>query len=114
MAQSPLYYLCGPMSGVEQFNIPLFESTAKRLREEGYNVITPFEINSLQHRRGVTETDAERLDYLRNDIRALIECQGIILLPGWEASKGAQLEHRIACALKMEIRFIAIDGGRLL
>ncbi|NDG03040.1 MAG: DUF4406 domain-containing protein [Synechococcaceae bacterium WBB_34_004] len=34
--------------------------------------------------------------YLRSDLRQLLDCQAILLLHGWEKSKGARLEALIA------------------
>jgi len=34
--------------------------------------------------------------YLRSDLRQLLDCQAILLLRGWEQSKGARLEALIA------------------
>ncbi|MEY2690235.1 MAG: hypothetical protein RL375_4435, partial [Pseudomonadota bacterium] len=37
------------------------------------------------------------------DIRELVLCDGIALLPCWENSKGASLEYRIARGLDMPV-----------
>jgi hypothetical protein len=42
---------------------------------------------------------------LQRDLRALAECQGIILLPGWTKSKGAKFELHVALTLEMPVRF---------
>ena len=41
--------------------------------------------------------------YMRRCIPLLTECDGIYLLKGWDASKGARLEWLIACDLDMAI-----------
>jgi hypothetical protein len=111
MDKNKLYYVAGPISGQPNFNVHAFEAAAKLLQERGYIAVTPFEINNLQHRQGITETREQRIDYMRNDIRCLIdECRGIILLPGWSQSKGARLEMEIAKALDYEIRFLTPEG----
>lgn len=45
----------------------------------------------------------EWLTCMRRDIAALIECDGIVLLPRWEWSRGAILEHDIALRLGLQI-----------
>jgi hypothetical protein len=42
-------------------------------------------------------------DYLRRDVKAMMDCDGIALLPGWEGSRGARLEAHIAHALGFEV-----------
>lgn len=111
MDKTKTYYLAGPMRGYENFNLPAFEAAAQLLRDRGYMIISPAEINALKHHMDVVAAHAKRSEYLRNDIRCLIdECRGIILLPGWSKSRGAQLESNIAVALDYEIRFLREDG----
>ena len=42
---------------------------------------------------------------MRKDIKLLCECDTILLLPGWEKSKGAHLELHIAHRIGMEVMF---------
>lgn len=87
-------YLSGPMSGHPDHNHPAFHAEADRLRAHGYQVINPAEIN--------VEGGAWH-DCLRADIRALMDCDTIALLPGWEASQGAHLELHIAHRVGMRV-----------
>jgi hypothetical protein len=84
-------YLAGPMSGIEDFNRPAFHREAARLRSIGHRVDNPAE--------NVGAPGAEWSDYMRIGIRQLIKCDTIALLPGWETSRGAQIEHRLALDL---------------
>lgn len=88
-------YLAGPMSGLPKLNFPAFHAEAARLRAMGYTVVNPAEINS--------DMQAEWADCMRADIRELVTCDGIALLPGWARSKGATLEHHIASSLGMAV-----------
>lgn len=88
-------YISGPMTGIPEHNFPAFHAAAKRLRELGYEVVNPAEIDS--------ETGKDWHFYLRADIKALCDCDILALLPGWESSKGAHLELHIAHRLCMEI-----------
>lgn len=96
------FYLAGPMSGYHELNFPLFNSEAARLRALGYDVINPAEIDPTNP---VFATPAEHLAHwrrcMRADIAALVTCDGIALLQGWERSKGASLEHHVATELGM-------------
>lgn len=88
-------YIAGPMSGYPDHNFPAFNAMAKELRGLGFEVVNPAEL---------AEDDSQPWEYyMRRDIPLLCQCDGIVLLPGWQQSKGAQLERYIAAELKMEI-----------
>jgi hypothetical protein len=42
-------------------------------------------------------------DYMRVALAQLLRAQAILLLPGWQESRGSRLEHQVAVALGMEI-----------
>lgn len=86
------YYLAGPMSGYPDGNYPAFTAAAAALRRRGYTVVSPHEL----HGGDVTLPYAH---YIREDLRALLECDAIVLLPGWQNSRGAVLEQHTAHTL---------------
>lgn len=86
-------YVAGPMTGHHELNYPMFHSTAARLRKMGFEVVSPAELNPI--------TTPYR-EAMKNDILALVECDHIVMLEGWEKSKGATLEHHIASVLGIE------------
>ena len=87
-------YLSGPMTGVPAFNHPAFNAEAARLRALGHQVFNPAE-NGLP-------ASAAWADHMRADLRALLDCDHIHLLPGWAHSTGARLELQVALALGFE------------
>jgi len=89
-------YLCGPMTGLPDHNFPAFNAAAKALRGAGYEVVNPAELNSL--------SDPWQ-QCMKKDIIALMECDGLALMPGWEASRGASLEKDIASRLNYEVAY---------
>ena len=91
-------YLAGPMTGLPGLNFAAFHAAALWLRGMGHTVINPTELN--------TDPDAEWHACMRMDIAALVTCDTIYLLPGWEDSRGAKLEHDIAERLGMAIVFV--------
>lgn len=91
-------YLSGPMTGLPQFNYPAFTEAAVRLRLQGYVVVSPVKVSGPPGR--------EWHEYLRADIKALVDCDGIALMPGWETSAGAHLELHIAHRLGMSVHFV--------
>jgi len=88
-------YVSGPMTGIPEFNYPAFEAACFALRAAGHHVVSPHEINPPD---GV---DHPWEWYLRRDIVGLLECEAIVVLPGWEQSRGARLETLIAEGLGM-------------
>lgn len=40
---------------------------------------------------------------MRSDLRALLDCDAIYMLPGWSRSRGARLEARVARACGLRI-----------
>ncbi|WP_099235266.1 DUF4406 domain-containing protein [Pseudomonas sp. ICMP 460] len=64
------------------------------LRAAGHTVTNPAEINP----DGGTWSDC-----MRRDIAALMDCDTVATLPGWQESKGAQLEVLIAQHLGMTV-----------
>lgn len=90
-------YIAGPMTGLPDLNFPAFHLAAKRLRAQGFEVINPTEINPDQHMSWQA--------CMRTDIAALVFCDGIHLLPGWQNSDGATLEHDIALRLGLAITY---------
>ena len=93
-------YLSGPMSGLPDLNYPAFMAAAHALRQIGYTVVNPAEFKT--DASGMTEAQAWRA-YMNMDIKALVECDGIVMLPAWTESRGATLERSIAQGLGMRV-----------
>lgn len=96
--KGPVYYVSGPMSGMPDHNFPAFAAKAAELRAEGKTVINPAELPG--------EGDEHPWEwFLRRDLIAMLEggAEIIEMLPGWEQSRGAQLEHHVASALGFTI-----------
>lgn len=107
-------YIAGPMSGLPELNFPAFYTEATRLRALGYEVVNPAEINP--------NPNTGWVDCMRADIKQLVDCDTVALLPDWAKSRGARLEHSIAEALSIAcfpscdfsaraIPIKTIDGG---
>lgn len=109
MAKVRRLYLAGPMSPASfglshtppawDYNHPEFNRVAALCRSAGYEVVNPAELDEQAGDVG----EHEWAFYLRRDIKVLADCDGIVLLSGWEWSKGARLEHHIASELGMKV-----------
>ncbi|SFS27675.1 DUF4406 domain-containing protein [Pseudomonas sp. NFACC42-2] len=80
-------YLSGPMTGLPDLNFPAFAAMTDNLPEGGHTVTNPAELSP---------DGGSWNDCMRRDIVALMECDTVATLPGWEHSKGARLEVLIA------------------
>lgn len=89
-------YLAGPMSGLPEFNFPAFHARASALRLEGHTVLNPAELDG-------GDTSGTWAEYLRRDLALLLECEAVAVLPGWEKSRGANLEVHVARSLEMPV-----------
>lgn len=88
-------YLAGPMTGYDNFNFPTFNAEADRLRALGFDVKNPADHGMIDGYGWA--------DYMRLDIAQLVTCDAIALLHGWEKSKGATIEHRLAVDLGLAV-----------
>lgn len=95
-------YISGPMSHYDFHNFPAFFEAERRMREAGYNPINPARntgddweeayAHSLENPRTWEEC-------IRLDTQQVLDSDGIVLLHGWERSKGACLEVVLSIAL---------------
>lgn len=98
-------YVAGPMTGLPEYNFPAFRTAAAELRAAGHDVVSPHEV--ALPCGCAAGTDHTWADYLRADLIALLtHAEGVALLPGWEASRGANLEKHVAERLDLEIRLL--------
>ena len=114
------YYIAGPMTGYPQFNVPLFDKVATQLRKDGLNVTSPAELDSAPMRALALASETGDVrdvisegtwgDCLARDVKMLAdELDAIILLPKWEASRGAILEAFVGLLCGAEF-FVWITG----
>lgn len=89
------------MTGLPEFNFPAFHAKAAELRAQGFDVVNPAE--------HAEEPNKSWAEYLRKDIRMLMDCDAIWLMPGWSKSRGARLEHHIANELGFAVLYGAIE-----
>ena len=96
-------YCSGPMTGIYNNNYEEFHKNTKFLRDLGWTVISPAEMDA---ELGVDPTqpfsEEQYLNTLRHDYKALADCDSIAFMPGWEKSRGAKLESDFANVLKLD------------
>lgn len=95
------------MTGLPDHNFPAFNRAAAALRSRGLEVFNPAE-NATNGQED--EARNGRAHYMRLDIFAIIgrdwnepPVDAVVLLPGWERSRGARLEVEIAMQLDIPL-----------
>ena len=87
-------YLSGPMTDSPDFNHPEFNRVAAILRAQGHHVFNPAETDEYEPRQSFAE-------YTRF---ICLEADMIILLSGWQNSKGAMVELKLAEYIGVNVR----------
>ena len=116
-----VWYLAGPMRGLPQCNFPRFIEAARVLREWGYTIKSPAEMDSPATRADAMSCVAgeDRATYggetpgqiLSRDVLEVADhVGGIIFLPGWWLSRGAKLEAHVALDTGKKFGFFQPEG----
>lgn len=87
------------MTGLPGSNYEAFHAAARKLRGAGFDVLNPAE-------NPEPCPDPQWGDWLRSALGLLVQADGVALLPGSGASRGAALECHVAHELAMPIRTI--------
>lgn len=98
-----MIYISGKITGLDQMEARIKFTEAEIFLSNQYPnevIINPFRINE---DLGTMGTYA---DYMKNDISFLIKCNLACFLPNWRDSAGAQLEHAIAEACNITIKYL--------
>lgn len=91
-------YISGKISGLGEVHVQaLFGYAETQLINKGYDVVNPI---NLRH-----DHDRSWLSYMREDIKALMNCDAIYMLTNWKDSKGAKIEHDLAQSLGLQILY---------
>lgn len=96
-----IIYIAGPMSGIKDFNRPLFNMVAAELAEQGHSVLNPATLPD-----GLSQGQ-----YMQICLPMVSVAHELVMLPGWEKSEGAYIEFLLAKKSGKTIREL---GGRIL
>lgn len=91
-------YLSGPMTGLPDYNYPEFHRVTAILRERGYYVFSPAE-----WWKGDIENFPVRRAFAAFCKFICLEADKLVMLPGWQQSKGACVEYRLAQAIGVKV-----------
>ena len=113
--RKPRIYIAGPMQGKPLYNFPLFDAAAKQFADFGYDVVSPAELDrraGFDPAKGDVVTPEFLEQARKRDLEALLTCDGIAMLPGWEESKGARAEHAVALWAGLSVYQWSEDAAR--
>lgn len=91
-------YVAGPMSGLPDFNFPAFHAAAAALRSRGFDVENPAD--------NPAPPCGTWLGYMRLAVRQLATCDEVVLLPGWQKSRGARAEFSLATDMGLPVHLL--------
>ena len=80
-------YISGRITGTNDYR-ERFQAAAEKIRNRGHEPVNPVKLDQILD--PATTTWTQFMLASRGLLRA---CHGIYVLPGWEDSKGARLEH---------------------
>ncbi len=80
-------YISGPIKGVVDY-LDNFARVETKILHMGYEVVNPC---TLKH-----DHDKSYESYMKEDLKALLDCDFIYMLGGWRKSKGANFELETA------------------
>lgn len=102
MSKGTMLYVCGPMSGRPDHNLPAFREAASRLTQAGFFVLSP-----ARHAENLG-VDRPWRDYMRLGLRDMLRCDGVATLPGFADSKGALIETDLAIQIGIPVNSIEV------
>jgi hypothetical protein len=101
-------YVSGPITGVED-HASRFQYGAAMVRQSGVIPVLPQDIPADHDGPcprgpvGSGEGGHVWACHLRKDLRQMLDCDAVVMLPEWEHSHGARLEHHVAASVGIPI-----------
>lgn len=124
-------YIAGPIAGYRNGNIASFDAAVEHLRSLGHYPVNPHDVPPREHEgdcphgpsAGQTGDGQDAAHtapcYMRTDMQALLRCDAIYMLNGWERSSGARTEFEVARAAGLVLMYerhrrpFAVDADHL-
>lgn len=90
-------YISGPISGYNiNDRIKAFDEVERKLLDKGFSVINPLCENGYDSNKSYGQ-------YMRDDLKLLLDCDAIYLMQEWDKSKGCRTEYLVALTCGIEI-----------
>jgi len=88
-------YISGKITGLENEASALFAQAEKEVLAMGFTPVNPM---GLDHKHDLTWQS-----FMRQDVKALCDCDGIYMLSNWRESNGAKIELAVANHLELDV-----------
>jgi len=109
------------MRGKQYFNFPAFDAAKAKLESEGFEVISPADMDrdigfdpellgSNYDWSDLNACDFSLMAAVNRDVAAIQKCHSIYMLSGWELSKGAKAEKALAEWIGLEVLYEQHEG----
>lgn len=85
-------YISGPITGVKDYKRK-FQEVKEKLIKKGYEVINPAELDCVMIGKNFSYDEIMQIC-----LELLSRCQAMAFLPGWEHSRGSNIEYGYALA----------------
>lgn len=109
MEKDTVLYISGPMTGYDMHNFDAFHNAARILEGMGYTALSPAVEGDLDEDGNGTAT---REEFMQRDIEWLLhQADGVVVLEGWEMSRGARTEVNVAREIGLPV--YRIEGDQL-
>lgn len=116
--QKPKVYCAGPMRGHADWNFPAFFAASEFLEQQGYAAINPAQLDCdagypLERLKLLTPEEFQEFlkGAMKRDLDAIQGCDALVLLPGWEKSKGARAERAVAEWAGLRVGYLWMETG---
>ena len=88
-------YISGKITDIEKEAPALFKQAECALKEKGYDTVNPITLNH--------DHDKSWQNFMREDVKAMLDCDSIYMMSNWVNSKGAKIEREIAIYLGLKV-----------
>ena len=100
-------YISGPITiRLNSYKMD-FKKAENILKTLGHDVFNPIYLSDYlikrYHLEGHEFEESNRFIFMKEDIKALLDCDTICMLPNWKESRGAKFEREVAiqCGIKV-------------
>jgi nucleoside 2-deoxyribosyltransferase len=95
----PKAYISGPITGRAKLNIDSFRQAETILQNTGHNPVVPHDLfDGYDDQTAITWEQ-----YMKVDLKVLLDCDMVVTLPDWHDSKGANIEVDLARKLNIPV-----------